>query len=157
MLALRRVMEPRPSLHKGGGLLMIEPIEESKHEEEDLEHEENMKDLQSADCTAYDLVSFANSQTMKVEGILKQRPVIILIDIGSTNNFMDSKLMIACDHRIETHHCPVTTADARPQEQDAPTIGARGSLMRSCKSGPRDMELSLEDKTDLKRAGLLGP
>ncbi|RWV95626.1 hypothetical protein GW17_00041733 [Ensete ventricosum] len=33
-------------------------------------------------------------------------------------------LMIAWDHRIVTHHCPVTTADAGPQEQDAPTIGA---------------------------------
>ncbi|RZR72457.1 hypothetical protein BHM03_00013613 [Ensete ventricosum] len=34
------------------------------------------------------------------------------------------QLMIAWDHRIVTHHCPVTTADAGPQEQDAPTIGA---------------------------------
>ncbi|RWV87079.1 hypothetical protein GW17_00050963 [Ensete ventricosum] len=30
--------------------------------------------------------------------------------------------------------------------------GARGSLMRCCRSRPRDMELNLEDKTDLKKA-----
>ncbi|RRT38137.1 hypothetical protein B296_00040718 [Ensete ventricosum] len=34
------------------------------------------------------------------------------------------QLMIAWDRKIATHHCPVTTADAGPQEQDAPTIGA---------------------------------
>ncbi|RWV84948.1 hypothetical protein GW17_00053301 [Ensete ventricosum] len=55
--------------------------------------------------------------------------------------------MIAWDH----DHCPVTTTDARPQEQGMPTIGPRGTLVRNCISRPRDMELSLEDKADLKR------
>ncbi|RWW36655.1 hypothetical protein BHE74_00058304 [Ensete ventricosum] len=64
--------------------------------------------------------------------------------------------MIAWDHRIVTHHQLVTTVDAGSQEQDAPTIG-RGSLVRSCRSGPGDMEFGLEDKVDLKMAGLLGP
>ncbi|RWV92526.1 hypothetical protein GW17_00045087 [Ensete ventricosum] len=41
-------------------------------------------------------------------------------------------------------------ADAGLQEQDAPTTGARGSLMKSCRSGPKDMELNLEDKADWK-------
>ncbi|RZR90946.1 hypothetical protein BHM03_00018961 [Ensete ventricosum] len=35
--------------------------------------------------------------------------------------------------------------------------GLQGSLMRSCRSRPRDMELSLEDTADLKKASLLGP
>ncbi|RWW56732.1 hypothetical protein BHE74_00036536 [Ensete ventricosum] len=50
----------------------------------------------------------------------------------------------------------LTTADAGPQDQDVPTIGPRGTLVRNCISQPRDMELSLEDKADLKRVSLLG-
>ncbi|RZS06177.1 hypothetical protein BHM03_00036796 [Ensete ventricosum] len=72
---------------------MIEHIEESKHENEDLEQEENTKeDPQPADCTTHALVGYANPQTMKVEGFLKQRPVTILIESRSTNNFMNSKV-----------------------------------------------------------------
>ncbi|RRT48074.1 hypothetical protein B296_00035238 [Ensete ventricosum] len=48
---------------------MIEPIEESKPEEEDLEHEENTKEhLQPADCTTHALAGYANPQIMKVKG-----------------------------------------------------------------------------------------
>ncbi|RWW59095.1 hypothetical protein BHE74_00033973 [Ensete ventricosum] len=72
---------------------MIEHIEESKHENEDLEQEENTKeDPQPTDCTTHALVGYANPQTMKVEGFLKQRPVTILIESRSTNNFMNSKV-----------------------------------------------------------------
>ncbi|RWW70717.1 hypothetical protein BHE74_00021591 [Ensete ventricosum] len=60
--------------------------------------------------------------------------------------------MIALGHGIATHHRPITTADVGPQEQDVPIIGPRGTLVRNCRSRPRDMKLSLEDKTDLKRA-----
>ncbi|RZR77843.1 hypothetical protein BHM03_00003044 [Ensete ventricosum] len=78
---------------KKGRLLMIKPIEESKYEEEDLEHEENMKeDPQPADCITHALASYANPQTMKVEGFHKQRPVTILIESRSTNNFMNNKI-----------------------------------------------------------------
>ncbi|RWW04615.1 hypothetical protein BHE74_00036100 [Ensete ventricosum] len=39
---------------KKGRLLMIEPIKEPEHEEEDLEPEEDMKeDQQPTDCTAH--------------------------------------------------------------------------------------------------------
>ncbi|RWW53581.1 hypothetical protein BHE74_00039914, partial [Ensete ventricosum] len=38
----------------------------------------------------------------------------------------------------------ITNGDAGPQEQDVPTIGPRGTLVRSYRSRPRDMELSLE-------------
>ncbi|RZS22229.1 hypothetical protein BHM03_00054972 [Ensete ventricosum] len=41
---------------KKGRLLMVEPIEESKHEKDNLEHKENAKeDLQLADCMTYAL------------------------------------------------------------------------------------------------------
>ncbi|RZS03304.1 hypothetical protein BHM03_00033473 [Ensete ventricosum] len=69
--------------------------------------------------------------------------------------------MITWDHRIETHHRPITTIDVRPQEQNALTTRARGSLMRSYKSGPRDMELlanldlTLEITLSLKSARVL--
>ncbi|RZS25144.1 hypothetical protein BHM03_00058308 [Ensete ventricosum] len=61
--------------------------------------------------------------------------------------------MIAWDHGIVTHHRPITTADAGPQEQDVPTIGPRGTLVRNYRSRPRDMKLSHKDKVDLKRGG----
>ncbi|RWW02933.1 hypothetical protein GW17_00033950 [Ensete ventricosum] len=77
---------------------MIKPIKESKHEEEDLEHEENTKeDLQPADCMTHALAGYANPQTMKVEGFLKQQPVTILIESRSTNNFMNSKVVAQFD------------------------------------------------------------
>ncbi|RWW58745.1 hypothetical protein BHE74_00034360 [Ensete ventricosum] len=34
------------------------------------------------------------------------------------------QLIIAWDHGIATHHRPITTTDAEPQEQDTPTIRA---------------------------------
>ncbi|RZR81190.1 hypothetical protein BHM03_00007378 [Ensete ventricosum] len=37
------------------------------------------------------LAGYANPQTMKVEGFLKQRPVTILIESRRTNNFMNNK------------------------------------------------------------------
>ncbi|RWW85812.1 hypothetical protein BHE74_00005474 [Ensete ventricosum] len=63
--------------------------------EEDLEHkEENTReDLQPVDCMVHGLASYANPQTMKIEGFFKQKPVTVLIDTKSTNNFMDSKVV----------------------------------------------------------------
>ncbi|RWV89187.1 hypothetical protein GW17_00048680 [Ensete ventricosum] len=58
--------------------------------------------------------------------------------------------MITWDHGIAIHHGPITTADTGPQEQDVPTIGPRGTLVRNYRSRPRDMKLSLKDKADLK-------
>ncbi|RWV90524.1 hypothetical protein GW17_00047262 [Ensete ventricosum] len=57
---------------KKGRLLIIKPIEEPEHEEEDLEPEEYTKeDSQSVDCMAHALAGYANPQIMKVEGFLK--------------------------------------------------------------------------------------
>ncbi|RRT59431.1 hypothetical protein B296_00029248 [Ensete ventricosum] len=59
---------------KKGRLLMIEPIEESEHEEEDLEHreEDTVKEPQPVDCMMHALAGYANPQMMKVGGLLKQ-------------------------------------------------------------------------------------
>ncbi|RWV88795.1 hypothetical protein GW17_00049090 [Ensete ventricosum] len=93
VLALRRALSPRPTLQKGR-LLIIEPIKAPEHEEEDLKPEEDIKeDPQLVDCTAHALVGYVNSQTMKVEGFLKQQVVTILIDIGSTNNFVNNMVV----------------------------------------------------------------
>ncbi|RRT72048.1 hypothetical protein B296_00019746 [Ensete ventricosum] len=42
-----------------------------------------------------------------------------------------------------SHYCY-----AGPQEQDVSTIGPRGTLVRNCRSRPRDIELSFEDKAE---------
>ncbi|RRT56389.1 hypothetical protein B296_00034629 [Ensete ventricosum] len=152
---------------------MIEPIEESK--EEDPKPKEDTKDLQPVVSMVHAFAGYTNPQTMKIEGFLEQQLVIILIDTGSTKNFMNSKvaarlmlqkedcsgfnvkvandrilkynykeddsaqirppdiltdeeaqfqLKIAWDRKIAMRHCLDTTADAGPQEHDAPTIGA---------------------------------
>ncbi|RWW00590.1 hypothetical protein GW17_00036441 [Ensete ventricosum] len=71
-------------------------------EEEDLKHEENMEeDLQPANCMVHALVGYVNPQAMKIRGFLKKQPVTILINTGSTNNFMDNKVAAQSMHQIE--------------------------------------------------------
>ncbi|RWV99713.1 hypothetical protein GW17_00037366 [Ensete ventricosum] len=81
---------------KKGRLLMIEPVdkEDLEHEEEDCCHEEEdtEEESQPADCMMHALTGYANSQTIRVSGLLKQQPITFLIDTGSTNNFMNSKV-----------------------------------------------------------------
>ncbi|RRT64912.1 hypothetical protein B296_00041476 [Ensete ventricosum] len=74
-------------------LLMIEPVEESEHKEEDLEHEEDTEEEpQPVDCMMHALAAYTNLHTMKV-GVLKRQPITILIDTESTNNFMNNKVI----------------------------------------------------------------
>ena len=77
---------------------MIEPIEEEvieyiekslKHEEEDAEEES-----QPTEVMVHALAGYSNPQTMKVRGLFKQQPIIVLIDTDSTNNFLNSKVTI---------------------------------------------------------------
>ncbi|RRT68249.1 hypothetical protein B296_00027092 [Ensete ventricosum] len=65
------------------------------------------------------------------------------------------KLMIVWDCRIATHHCPDTAADTGLQEHGAPSIGTTRKPHEELQIKTRS--LSLEDKADLKRTGLLGP
>ena len=84
---------------------MIEPIEEEviKHSEESLEHEEEdaKKEPQPTEVTVHALAGYSNPQTMKVGGLLKQQPITVLIDTGSTNNFLNSKVAVHMNLPIE--------------------------------------------------------
>ncbi|RZS12286.1 hypothetical protein BHM03_00043709 [Ensete ventricosum] len=75
------------------------------------------------------------------------------------------QLKIAWDRRITTHHRPDTTTtdkeiqdNARPQDHDTPTTDATRKPHEKLSTRTRNSwSLSLEDKADLKRAGLIGP
>ncbi|RWW36239.1 hypothetical protein BHE74_00058751 [Ensete ventricosum] len=90
---------------KKGQLLMIEPVEDEDSEpyEEGLEPKEEAteEEPQPADYAVHALASYSNPQTMKVRGLLKQQPIIILIDMGSTNNFLNSKVATHLALQIE--------------------------------------------------------
>ncbi|RWW18498.1 hypothetical protein GW17_00017517 [Ensete ventricosum] len=71
--------------------LLIAPTKEPKLEDTTLEPKE--KDTpQSATHTVPTLAGYTNLQKLKIKGILEQQSVIILIDAGSTHNFMTSKV-----------------------------------------------------------------
>ncbi|RRT39222.1 hypothetical protein B296_00023497 [Ensete ventricosum] len=103
--------------YQKGRLLIIEPIEESEHEEdEDLEHEEEdiEEEPQPVDCMVHALAGYANPQTMKIRGFLKQQLVIVLIDTGSTNKFMNSKVATRMTLQIKEYsRFDVQVADGR--------------------------------------------
>ncbi|RWV82938.1 hypothetical protein BHE74_00042897 [Ensete ventricosum] len=71
---------------------MIEPIEEFKEEDIESEEENKKEEPQSANCTTHALAGHAKPQAIKVEESLKQQPVTILIEIRSTNNFINKKV-----------------------------------------------------------------
>ena len=84
---------------------MIELVEEEviKHPEESLEHEEKdtEEEPQPTEVTTHTLAGYSNLQTMKVGGLLKQQPITVLIDMGSTNNFLNSKVAARMALHIE--------------------------------------------------------
>ncbi|RWV91129.1 hypothetical protein GW17_00046609 [Ensete ventricosum] len=92
---------------KKGRLLMIEPVEDedNKPSEEGLEPEEEAieEEPQPADYVVHALASYSNPQTMKVGGLLKQQPITVLIDTGSTNNFLNSK--VAAHFALQIEGC----------------------------------------------------
>ncbi|CAL9098549.1 unnamed protein product [Musa textilis] len=76
--------------------LVIEPIrEEPEADKVDIDNEgmNFVKDVEPITHTVHVLVDYSNPQTMKAEGILEHQPITVLIDTGSTNNFMDSKVV----------------------------------------------------------------
>ncbi|RRT32378.1 hypothetical protein B296_00034693 [Ensete ventricosum] len=81
---------------KKGWLLMIEPVEDEDNEpsEEDLEPKKEAieEEPQPADYAVHALAGYPNPQMMKVGGLLKQQPITVLIDTGSTNNFLNSRV-----------------------------------------------------------------
>ena len=83
---------------------MIEPIrEEPEVKELDSNHKgvKTDEDIEAITHTVHALAGYANPQTMKIGRTLKHKSVTILIDIGSTNNFMDRKVAARLTHYIE--------------------------------------------------------
>ncbi|RWV90710.1 hypothetical protein GW17_00047065 [Ensete ventricosum] len=81
---------------KKGRLLMIDLVENEDNEPSKeglkLEEEATEEEPQPTDYAVHVLAGYSNPQTMKVGGLLKQQPITILIDTGSTNNFLNSKV-----------------------------------------------------------------
>ncbi|RRT81329.1 hypothetical protein B296_00002439 [Ensete ventricosum] len=68
---------------------MIALTEEPKLEDTTLKPKDTP---QLATRTVPTLAGYTNLQTLKIKGFLEQQSVIILIDIGSTQNFMSNKV-----------------------------------------------------------------
>ena len=73
---------------------MIEPLEDMKEEVQEHEEEVVDEEQQSVNIMMHALAGYANLQMMKVGGLLKQQPITILINTGSTNNFMNNNIAI---------------------------------------------------------------
>ncbi|RRT42622.1 hypothetical protein B296_00027675 [Ensete ventricosum] len=88
-----------------GRLLVIELVEDEDNEpsEEGLEPKEEAteEEPQPTDYVVHALAGYSNPQTMEVGGLLKQQPITILIDTGSTNNFLNSKVAARLALQIE--------------------------------------------------------
>ncbi|RWV78139.1 hypothetical protein GW17_00060939 [Ensete ventricosum] len=91
--------------YKKGQLLMIEPAEDEDNEisEEALEPKEEVmeEESQPANYAVHALVGYSNPQMMKVRGLLKQQLITVLIDMGSANNFLNSKVAARLALQIE--------------------------------------------------------
>lgn len=58
-------------------------------DESDQEDNEAVDDEGEVAYIVHALASYLNPQTIKVSGLLKCQPFIVLIDTGSTNNILD--------------------------------------------------------------------
>lgn len=75
-------------------LLIIEPMVEQlvlrvDNDESEQEETDGIDDEGKVTYIVYALSGYSNPQTMKASGLLKRQPVTMLIDTGSTNNFID--------------------------------------------------------------------
>ncbi|RWW18849.1 hypothetical protein GW17_00017139 [Ensete ventricosum] len=90
---------------KRGRLLMIELAEGEDNEisKEALEPKEEAmeEESQPADYVVHTLAGYSNPQMMKVGGLLKQQPITVLIDMGSINKFLNSKVVTCLVLQIE--------------------------------------------------------
>lgn len=71
-------------------------------EEPEATKEDNQQDMASDEpmISLHALAGISSPQTLKIRGFLKHRPVIVLIDSGSTHNFIHQKI-------VEAAHCYV--------------------------------------------------
>ncbi|RWW81584.1 hypothetical protein BHE74_00010007 [Ensete ventricosum] len=79
--------------------------------------------MKKTDFMVHELAGYSNPQTMKVGGLLKQQPITILIDMGSTNNFLNSKVAAHMALHIEDRSPYMASAEAT----SPPANGHRGS------------------------------
>ncbi|RRT33892.1 hypothetical protein B296_00041084 [Ensete ventricosum] len=82
---------------------MIAPTEEHKIEDVTLEPKEN-DTPQPATRTVPTLAGYTNLQKLKIKGFQEQQSVIILIEAGSTHNFMSSKVATHLMLQIEDYN-----------------------------------------------------
>jgi hypothetical protein len=92
---------------KQGKLLMIEPVEVPMHSdinggESDSDNEESETTDDLLAVTVHALAGYSNPQTMRVSGYIKRQPVTVLIDTGSTNNFLDEDVAKRLSLPVET-------------------------------------------------------
>jgi hypothetical protein len=118
---------------------MIEPMVPEIHSDES-EHEDNTLDTNEDEVTytVHALAVYSNPQTMKVSGFLKCQPVTMLIDTGSTNNFLDEGIAKKLSVLVE------------PCEQFEVKLVDGGTL--TCKSKCSNVKLVVQDqelRTDL--------
>ena len=93
------------------------PLEEHEAPEED-DQKENVSDEPVISLHA--LAGISSPQTLKIRGFLKHRPVVVLIDSGSTHNFIHQKV-------IEAVHCFVrVVSNFQVQIADGGTIKCEG-------------------------------
>ncbi|KAF8405656.1 hypothetical protein HHK36_007732 [Tetracentron sinense] len=123
---------------KQGKLLMIEPmVEQMALEMDNDEAAQEDEELIGGDdgkvtYTVHSLAGYSNPQTMKVNGLLKCQQVTVLIDTGSTNNFLDEN--IAKKFSIPTEDCePIDV-----------TLTDGGTL--TCKSKCSNVKLAVQDQ-----------
>ncbi|RRT53668.1 hypothetical protein B296_00029332 [Ensete ventricosum] len=98
----------REHRYKKGRLLMIELVEDEdkNHLKKALNPKRKpwRKSPKPADYAVHALAGYSNPQTMKVGGLLKQQPITVLIDTGSTNNFLNSKVVARLALQIEGYN-----------------------------------------------------
>lgn len=77
-------------------LFIIEDNNEEEEEETPEEHQEEHPNEEECELTVASLLTMAGTntpQTLKIEGSIKNQKVMVLIDSGSTYNFINKKLV----------------------------------------------------------------
>lgn len=79
--------------HKKSQLYLLDA---NKEEEEDAEVRailDQQEECYTAHISVNAIVGILDYSTMKVKGVHGKRPVFVLIDLGSTHNFMDTRVV----------------------------------------------------------------
>ncbi|XP_077232632.1 uncharacterized protein LOC143869985 [Tasmannia lanceolata] len=122
-------------------LLMIEPVDDTDIEDDGESDHEDADQEGNCDTVAISvdaLAGYSTPQTMRVNGYIKRQSVMILIDSGSTNNFLDIRV-------AKRLSCPVEHSDKfEGKVADGRTLTSTGKCS--------NMKISVQDQelvTDL--------